>query len=66
MTTSAHAVLTDYSGGDRGEGLDPDAVQLAASRFLVDLDKVYPGALARRSVARATSWRTSSTGRPTR
>jgi monoamine oxidase len=44
--TSAHAVLTDYSGGDRGDGLDPDAVQLEASRFLVDLDKVYPGALA--------------------
>jgi monoamine oxidase len=44
--TRAHAVLTDYSGGDRGDGLDPDAVQLEASRFLVDLDKVYPGALA--------------------
>jgi monoamine oxidase len=43
--TSAHAVLTDYSGGDRGDGLDSDAVQLEASRFLVDLDKVYPGAL---------------------
>jgi monoamine oxidase len=46
LATSAHAVLTDYSGGERGDGLDPDAVQLEASRFLVDLDKVYPGALA--------------------
>jgi monoamine oxidase len=44
--TSAHAVLTDYSGGDRGDGLDPGDVQLEASRFLADLDKVYPGALA--------------------
>ncbi len=44
--TSAHAVLTDYSGGDRGARLDPRRVQTEASRFLGDLDKVYPGALA--------------------
>jgi monoamine oxidase len=44
--TSAHAVLTDYSGGDRGAQLDPANVQLEASRFLDDLDTVYPGALA--------------------
>src|SRR5262245_539781 len=44
--TSAHAVLTDYSGGDRGARLDPRRVQTEASRFLSDLDKVYPGALA--------------------
>ncbi len=44
--TSAHAVLTDYSGGDRGARLDPRRLQTEASRFLGDLDKVYPGALA--------------------
>ena len=44
--TSAHAVLMDYSGGNRGAGLDPRRLQREASRFLGDLDKVYPGALA--------------------
>jgi monoamine oxidase len=44
--TSAHAVLTDYSGGDRGARLDPRRVQTEAMRFLGDLDKVYPGGLA--------------------
>jgi monoamine oxidase len=44
--TSAHAVLTDYSGGERGEHLDPGDVQTEASRFLQDLDKIYPGAFA--------------------
>ena len=44
--TSAHAVLTDYSGGDRGARLDPGRVQTEAARFLGDLDKVYPGARA--------------------
>jgi monoamine oxidase len=44
--TSAHAVLTDYSGGDRGARLDPRRVQTEAARFLGDLDEVYPGALA--------------------
>jgi monoamine oxidase len=42
--TSAHAVLTDYSGGDRGARLDPRRVQREALRFLDDLDKIYPGA----------------------
>ena len=44
--TRAHAVLTDYSGGQRGARLDPKRVQTEASRFLGDVDKVYPGALA--------------------
>ena len=43
--TSARAVLTDYSGGDRGARLDPRRLQREASSFLGDLDKVYPGAL---------------------
>src|SRR5262245_59733562 len=45
-STRAHAVLTDYSGGARGARLDPRRVQTEASRFLIDLDRVYPGALA--------------------
>jgi monoamine oxidase len=44
--TSARAVLTDYSGGDRGARLDPMSVQKEAREFLNDLNKVYPGALA--------------------
>ncbi len=44
--TSARAVLTDYSGGDRGARLDPRRVQTEAARFLGDLDTIYPGALA--------------------
>jgi monoamine oxidase len=39
------AVLTDYSGGSRGAGLDSNNVQVEASRFLDDLDRIYPGAL---------------------
>ncbi len=41
-----HAVLTDYSGGNRGASLKPRQVQLEAGFFLSDLDRVYPGALA--------------------
>jgi monoamine oxidase len=44
--SSAHAVLTDYSGGDRGARLDPRRAQTEAALFLGDLDRVYPGALA--------------------
>jgi monoamine oxidase len=44
--TAARAVLTDYSGGARGAGLDAGDVQGEATRFLQDLDLVYPGALA--------------------
>jgi len=44
--TGTHAVLTDYSGGDRSAQLDPKRVQTEAAHFLGDLDKVYPGALA--------------------
>jgi monoamine oxidase len=44
--TSAHAVLTDYSGGVRGARLNPRRLQTEASSFLGDLDKIYPGAQA--------------------
>ncbi len=39
-----HAVLTDYSGGNRGASLNPQKVQNEAKLFLTDLDRVYPGA----------------------
>jgi len=44
--TPARAILTDYSGAERGARLNPSRVQLEASRFLADLDRVYPGAHA--------------------
>jgi monoamine oxidase len=44
--SASRAVLTDYSGGDRGAALDPGAVQIEANRFLSDLDLVFPGAQA--------------------
>src|SRR5262249_61884593 len=46
LAANDHAVLTDYSCGDRGARLNPKAVQTEALRFLSDLEKVYPGALA--------------------
>lgn len=42
--TGQSAILTDYSGGPRGERLDPGRVQIEATRFLEDLERVYPGA----------------------
>lgn len=45
LATSAHSILTDYASAARGANLDPSKVQLEASRFLNDLNKVYPGAL---------------------
>jgi monoamine oxidase len=44
--TNARAVITDYSGGQRGASLNPAQVQQEATRFLMDLNLVYPGALA--------------------
>jgi monoamine oxidase len=45
LATTARAVLTDYSGGNRGKNLSTN-VQAEAGKFLADLDKVFPGALA--------------------
>lgn len=45
-----HAVLVDYSGGLRGASLNPSKTQNEARKFLADLDKVYPGALANASL----------------
>jgi len=44
--TSSRAVMTDYTGGDRGTSMDPGAVQLEAARYLADLNLVFPGAHA--------------------
>jgi monoamine oxidase len=44
--TATRAVLTDYSGGNRGASLDPRRVQSEAERFLADLELVMPGARA--------------------
>lgn len=44
--TSTHAVLTDFTGGHLGAGLDPANVQPDAEAFLADLDVVVPGAAA--------------------
>ncbi|MBI4522503.1 MAG: FAD-dependent oxidoreductase [Deltaproteobacteria bacterium] len=44
--TDLHAVLTDYSGGNRGASLNPQQAQTEAMLFLSDLDQVYPGATA--------------------
>ncbi len=45
-----HAVIVDYSGGNRGAHLDPNNVQHEAQLWLTDLDKVLPGALAAAAV----------------
>ena len=42
--TGTRAVLTDYSGGDRGASLDPMKAQAATERLLGDLDQIFPGA----------------------
>ncbi len=44
--TAARAILTDYSGAQRGATLNPSKPQVEAAQFLGDLDRVYPGALA--------------------
>lgn len=48
--TADHAVLVDYSGGLRGASLNPSKTQNEAKKFLTDLDRVYPGALANTSL----------------
>jgi monoamine oxidase len=43
--TNTNGILTDYSSGARGAGLNPKAVQAEAQRFLTDLNIIYPGTL---------------------
>lgn len=42
--SATRGILTDYSGGCRGEKLNPANVQAEAVSFLTDLDQVFPGA----------------------
>ena len=44
--SSNRAVLTDYSSGLRGANLNPSNRQNEASKFLADLDRVFPGAFS--------------------
>lgn len=44
--TASRGIITDYSGGARGAGLDPRRVQTHAADFVADLDRVFPGAAA--------------------
>lgn len=43
--SASRGLLTDYSSGLRGAGLNPNNPQNEASRFLDDLDRVFPGSL---------------------
>ncbi len=43
--TATRGVLTDFSSGARGAGLNLNAVQTEAQRFLTDLNKIFPGTL---------------------
>jgi len=45
LGSATRGILTDYSSGLRGARLDPTAIQIEASRFLQDLNLVYPGSL---------------------
>ena len=49
--TATRAVLTDYSGGARGAALSPGQVQQEVTRFLMDLELVYPGSQAAAAIA---------------
>lgn len=61
--TASNATLVDYSSGARGAALDPSRTQDEALEFATDLDRVFPGALARlkrdasgRVVAHLEAW----------
>lgn len=45
-TPLKRAILTDYSGGNRGARLSPSRLQTEANAFLGDLERVYPGSAA--------------------
>jgi monoamine oxidase len=44
--SSTRAIMTDYASGPRGVNLGSVNLQTAASHFLLDLDRVFPGANA--------------------
>ncbi|HYO79894.1 MAG TPA: FAD-dependent oxidoreductase [Bryobacteraceae bacterium] len=43
LANGTRAVLTDYSGGNRGRNYLSEPLQVKAARFLGDLDRVMPG-----------------------
>jgi monoamine oxidase len=43
--TAEHAVLVDYSGGDRAAGLKPNRLNHETTLFLTDLGLMYPGTM---------------------
>lgn len=45
LGSETRGILTDYSSGARGAGLNPNAVQIEAQQFLTDLNQVFPGTL---------------------
>ncbi|TKB91531.1 MAG: twin-arginine translocation signal domain-containing protein [Nitrospira sp.] len=45
LGSETRGILTDFSSGARGAGLNPNAVQTEAQRFLTDLNKIFPGTL---------------------
>ncbi len=42
--TNNRAVITDYTAGKLGAGLNPNNVQQAANNFLNDFNRIFPGA----------------------
>jgi monoamine oxidase len=40
----AHAILTNFAGGDRGRHLDEGELQDRAASFVSQVDRIYPGA----------------------
>lgn len=53
QATNGRGVLVDYSSGRRGAKLNPDRVQVEAEKFLGDLERIYPGAIAKATRDRA-------------
>ncbi|MBX3327620.1 MAG: FAD-dependent oxidoreductase [Nitrospira sp.] len=45
LGSDRRGILTDYSSGQRGARLHPNAVQAEAQKFLQDLNVIYPGTL---------------------
>lgn len=45
-SSSASAVITNFTGGALGAGQDPSKLQEQTAAFLADFDRVYPGAAA--------------------
>lgn len=46
LGTDELGILTDYTGGDLGAGLNPNSAQARAEEFLADAEVVFPGAAA--------------------